>query len=636
MNLYQSVANVLGFELESENERHELDGWTIQGETPVDCEDCTSRLVSFRCPYTTTRGEYRYWALVCSSCQTVKSLDEFDEPTKKRLRKWDSGENSKTGETERQSSDETRRPVRPTTEQSAIVAAVGRGVDVAINALAGTGKTTTLKLIADNVAPRRGHYVAFNRAIVEEARTKFPETINCVTAHSLAFRAIGHRFQGRLQSPRVSPQHLAQHFEAESFRFSANGDSFEFEPSQVARFADRTVQRFCKSIDPEISLHHVPLIPLLRVSEKTTKDFQEQVLEIAEEMWSDLLKRQGHMKFVHDHYLKMWQLTKPAVPGDILLFDEAQDADPVMLDVVNSQENAQLIYCGDSYQSIYEWRGAKDALTLVNVDEKLWLTQSFRFGPEIAEVANSFLKKLRSPEMVRGLSDVRSSVGMLQDPDAVLCRTNFGAIVSLQEAQARGQRAALLGNVKEGLQEFARGCLRLIKGQKTGHPELAIFKDWEAALNWADDDDEEESTSDTAMLIRLVEGVGAGKLLRALDDVVEEELADVTISTAHRAKGREWNRVRLAGDFKHPEDMTEDELKLTYVAVTRAKQKLDISEFPSEPGEPPRLFNKGSKKTGKSSQRQPRKRPPIGTSPQTQKSVKHGALGRLLKNESGD
>jgi superfamily I DNA/RNA helicase len=136
------------------------------------------------------------------------------------------------------------------------------------------------------------------------------------------------------------------------------------------------------------------------------------------------------------------------------------------------------------------------------------------------------------------------------------------------------------------------------------------------------------------MLIRLVEGVGAGKLLRVLDDVVEEELADVTISTAHKAKGREWNRVRLAGDFKHPADMTEDELKTTYVAVTRAKQKLDISEIPSEPGEAPRLFNKYSKKDYQSTKRKSRKRPPIGSSDTTQKSVNHGALGRLLRNES--
>jgi ATP-dependent exoDNAse (exonuclease V) beta subunit len=82
--------------------------------------------------------------------------------------------------------------------------------------------------------------------------------------------------------------------------------------------------------------------------------------------------------------------------------------------------------------------------------------------------------------------------------------------------------------------------------------------------------------------------------------------------------------------------MTEDELKTTYVAVTRAKQKLDISEIPSEPGEAPRLFNKYSKKTGQSTKRQSRKRPPIGSSTTTQESIKHGALGRLLKNESDD
>jgi superfamily I DNA/RNA helicase len=50
----------------------------------------------------------------------------------------------------------------------------------------------------------------------------------------------------------------------------------------------------------------------------------------------------------------------------------------------------------------------------------------------------------------------------------------------------------------------------------------------------------------------------------------------VIVSTAHKAKGREWDSVRLASDFasaclgKHPD--APSEVRLFYVAMTRAKQ----------------------------------------------------------------
>ena len=80
--------------------------------------------------------------------------------------------------------------------------------------------------------------------------------------------------------------------------------------------------------------------------------------------WADLNDVGGRLPFSHDHYLKMWQLSGPTIPGDFILFDEAQDASPVMLDAVAQQakRGAQLVFVGDTQQQIYEWRGAVNAL----------------------------------------------------------------------------------------------------------------------------------------------------------------------------------------------------------------------------------------------------------------------------------
>ena len=74
----------------------------------------------------------------------------------------------------------------PTAEQQAAVEAFATGQNVVITAGAGTGKTSTLRLLADR-AGRRGLYVAFNKAIAEEARRSFPSTVQARTAHSLAY-----------------------------------------------------------------------------------------------------------------------------------------------------------------------------------------------------------------------------------------------------------------------------------------------------------------------------------------------------------------------------------------------------------------------------------------------------------------
>lgn len=326
----------------------------------------------------------------------------------------------------------------------------------------------------------------------------------------------------------------------------------------------------------------------------------------------------------------MWQLTEPKIPGDVILFDESQDADLVMLEVVRIQSHAQVIYCGDEYQSIYEWRGAVNALNSVYADEHLWLTQSFRFGNEIAAEANKFLRLLKSPKLVEGYAGRKSSVGALSSPDAVLCRTNFGVVVSLREMQARNLRTALPGGSTEILRKFAKGCLRLIQGGRSGHPDLAPFADWKKAVFWATHG--LDQMSEPAMLIRLINSVGAGELLEMLDRVVNEDEADVVITSAHKAKGREWNTVTLAGDFQHPLDMSESELKLAYVAVTRARDVLDISNLPKTQGARPILFDDLTVRQPIET-RTPKIRPPIPVDKmRAGDREERGALGRLRKD----
>jgi hypothetical protein len=466
--------------------------------------------------------------------------------------------------------------MKATDEQSHVVDVAQSGKAMSIEALAGTGKTTTLTLVA-KALPGKGQYIAFNKAIVNDSKGKFPPRVACNTAHSLAFRAVDPRLTGKVgKAPRMTSDALGVWLGAKRFIVDLPGDgSRVFDARDVARVARTTVRRFVHSADPEISQRHVPYEPILREEDGTRAQLVEQVLPRARKIWADLTSFTGDLPFEHDHYLKLWQLDAPRIAVDFILFDEAQDADPVMLDVVNRQ-HGQRLFCGDQFQAIYEWRGAVNALTKVKVDEEVWLTQSFRFGDSIADKARLYLEKLRAPKMIRGNPEMHSTVGRGQRADAVLCRTNGGVVTMVLAAQERGRRVAVVGGAQP-LIEFAKACEQLMQGQRTAHPELAPFHTWDEVRHWVQEESEEAGQIGT--WVNMIEGMSINKLTAALENCVDERFADVTISTAHRAKGREWPTVYLAPDFQHIDDMQDEELRLAYVAVTRARVHLDDTSW---------------------------------------------------------
>merc|ERR1719319_1314720 len=115
-------------------------------------------------------------------------------------------------------------------------------------------------------------------------------------------------------------------------------------------------------------------------------------------------------KFDQTSAMKKFQLARPCLTDwfqyDVLLLDEAQDMNPAMLDVCLHQDRPKVVV-GDPYQQIYSFRGAVNALALVEehtetrVVRTLYLTQSFRFGSEIAFLAEACLAGLVREEGAR-------------------------------------------------------------------------------------------------------------------------------------------------------------------------------------------------------------------------------------------
>ncbi|MFI2068146.1 UvrD-helicase domain-containing protein [Streptomyces mirabilis] len=478
----------------------------------------------------------------------------------------------------------------PTPQQQAIIDACVAGQNVVVQALAGTGKTTTMAMVARELSPKRVTYVAFNRDIADEARGKFPPNTDAATSHAFAARAL--RQTGLKQKVNNAGKNHPgarwpwQLTEALGINVAVRTKDRTYEPEDVARLVKATYVAYRNSADDKISTAHLP-----SSLAEAPRSIRDTVLRYARAAWKDIedpVSNKVHFDF--DDYLKLWALTKPTLPGEVIIFDEAQDINPVLSRVIQEQTH-QTIVVGDSNQSIYAFRGAEDALTDWPADIELPLTQSWRFGTEVARIGNEFLTLLGSPFMLEGNPNLESTLGPVTEPDAVLAKTNAGALAAVVAALEQGRRVALAGGKKD-IVDIADAAADLMAGRGTKHPELASFKDWDEVRELVERDDNDAKHLET--FVRLVDAHsprGLKDIAAQLVDIKiqEEELrAQVVVSTAHRSKGLEFDNVLIAGDFPGPKIDPEtgepklpspENLRLMYVAVTRAKNRLDLGSL---------------------------------------------------------
>lgn len=434
-----------------------------------------------------------------------------------------------------------------------------------VKAFAGAGKTSTLTTMARQQKHRRGMYIAFNKAIATDAAGKFPGSVSCKTAHSLAFREIAGRGFETGQKMGTRPR-------SRTFDVSTVTDKFPFHVDTFKSIVATTLVRFCQSDGRSITEHYVPYMPGL------TEDDREFVYkwapQVAADVWSRMVDPGDDMPLGHDGYLKLWALGNPRLFADYLMVDEAQDLNGVLIGIVRNQQ-AQIVTVGDSHQSIYEWRGAKDALVILPGHEAR-LTKSFRFGDTIATEANRVLEAMGESFPLHGHSAIRDAVSGNRSTtvEAVLCRSNAGVIDQAIEFMVADRTVATPGGTGE-MRAMLDDAEALQSDMLPRLPEFLGFETWKQVQDYSQTDE----GAGVKVFVNLVGKYGVTRLRNVLDKIKDKAFpGDVTISTAHKAKGLEWSSVLINDDF-HPGDgkISTAERRLFYVAITRAKTALFVA-----------------------------------------------------------
>ena len=468
-----------------------------------------------------------------------------------------------------------------TREQSVAIDHARLGESFKIMAYAGTGKTTTLKLISDAISHKKGMYLAFNKVIASQAQQKFHAGVDCRTFHSLAYRGVERGITDKLRLPRLSPIKLAADYQLEPIvirrLLGNNYENFTLTSSRQASLISNAVSQFCSTNAQYPAPRHIVTPEWMHEDDATA--IQQHLYPYVERRWLDSINPQHNAGIGHDIYLKRWALSSPTIHTDYILFDEAQDADPLMLGILLKQKNAQVIYVGDAHQQIYAWRGAVNAMQQLPLPSSR-LTQSFRFGESIADVANVFLTQLGETVPLHGRDDLKSVVNTQPFPkkrNAILCRTNARAMELLLSGLVQGNKVALQAD-HERLARFVDAANALRQGRRVFDvPELSWFNSWHEVHEYCETND----GSDIKPLVRLIDEHGTEPLKRALAKITPFAQADYVISTAHKAKGLEWHHVQIEDDynFKIQKDgakISVEELRLLYVACTRAQSSLSV------------------------------------------------------------
>lgn len=466
--------------------------------------------------------------------------------------------------------------MKPTQEQQQAIDAFLTQENLTIEAGAGTGKTSTLKSMSAADPHRSGLYIAYNAAIAKESQASFPNNVECRTAHSVAYRWTakkwGPALRARLNGPRVRVQDTARLLGSND-KLRIN-DDLVLAPTRIASIAMNTIRNWCYTGDFEITAKHVERV--LKIdSQQDRKVLADAVVPMAKRAWMDLSNPKGNLKFAHDHYLKLWALSKPVLNYDFILVDEAQDSNGVVTDVVRRQVT-QVAAVGDRCQAIYGWRGATDAMDAFNSQHHVFLSQSFRFGERVAEEANKWLAMLEAKLRLTGNPGIDSKVGDLASPKAILCRTNAEAVSTVIGCHADGTKVHYVGGGSE-VSRFAQAAGELMANGRTSHHDLFPFTSWSEVQQYVE---EAHDGGDLAVMVKLIDRYGPRGVEEAIQRCAPEASAEIVVSTAHKAKGREWDTVRIADDFDQDSEgdwsIDDSEAMLAYVGVTRARYGLDL------------------------------------------------------------
>lgn len=446
---------------------------------------------------------------------------------------------------------------------------------VKIQACAGAGKTYTLIELVKDLQPSSGTYLAYNKAISDEATIKFKGTnIACSTIHSLAYKYI------------VKPYGL-----------------------QVGFLNARDIAERLTFANKKLLIDTLETFFLSAATDPTAYAVKHLPAPLQPIFMSYLHKMSvGDIKCTHSFYLKLFhiylstgEVTVPEV--EVLLLDEFGDVTELTLEIFKLLPAKTKVAVGDPMQNIYSFNNTINGFEALK-DEGIStdMTESFRVSAFTAKRVEKFVQRHCDKSFQfkghKYAGDEESSTF------AYISRTNSGLLHKMFELMEEGIPFAVTRDISTML-KTPLALIDTIEGDPINGYE---FKHLETLRNNFYKSPKtagmtigkyiEFCTRHDPELVQAIKVIRAhGKAdLKALERYVlncAKRPQAFTLTTAHSAKGLEFHEVEIADDLNastvkaiielencekwgkaYLNHSAMEELRLYYVATTRCLYKL--------------------------------------------------------------
>ncbi len=467
-----------------------------------------------------------------------------------------------------------------------------------IEAVAGSGKTTTIVEAANRIpAGHKAVFLAFNKSIATELGERLPKNIESKTLNALGWALLRTRCDLTFKNidAKKSLQYVDKYLPPQAEQYAlplanvvAKAKAHGYVPEGVGK--NRYLQTTSAAIWGELI-------------DRYDVDFGQDVpfgtvVEWADELLTRSINDLRVVDFDDQLYLPI-VLNLGAWKYQWIIIDEAQDVSHVqrmLLQKFLHPTQGRLIAVGDSRQAIYGFRGA-DSESLANIRKvfkasELPLSMTYRCPKAVVEIAKRYVPSIECPEDApegRVSHPEAWNVADFGDSDMVVCRNTAPLISLVYRCISRGVPATVMGR------DIGRGLINLIKklaGRGQMADDLPRFEkrlaDWsqkeiERALAKGDDTKAQSIDDKRASLEAIVEFSEANSvtdLINSTERLFSDDAHGTVLSTVHKAKGLEADRVFILEPHLMPspwarqEWQMQQEENIIYVAVTRAHEEL--------------------------------------------------------------
>lgn len=485
--------------------------------------------------------------------------------------------------------------------------------NIAINAVAGSGKTTTIVAACKrlNESERNVIFLAFNKLIVEELKTKLKSYAYVSTLHSFGLSILRRLYNHPEYKMYVKVNDWKyQKFVMENACELSNIITPTTDAAKVFGFACNVAKLYTLARVNLIEYNKNDLSKLRSLCDEHNLLTLFDEVEVCNKMLEDAYRMPKDMTIDFTDMIVLPLFHKEYIPSYKYVFiDECQDLNRAQRELMLcAAKNGRFIAVGDRNQAINGFAGADCSSfdKIANQDNtiELPLSVNYRCGTNMLKLAQEIVPHIQPHKgAIKGnIVHVKElTKSLFKENDMILCRTSaplvglcMKLIVSGVTAVVKGKDIAqdlknLIENantnniedVLKYLEEEKTKCIDVIKNQRKCDDATA-----KNAMKYINLEDRCKCIENICMYsIRDTRQLKSYINKMFTDDKIDNA---VTLSTAHKSKGLEANRVmillpdKLPLKFPHQQKWQEvQELNLKYVALTRARKELifvDLTE----------------------------------------------------------